>query len=465
MAPIVPLPILGKIRVVPDTTIPATITAALARAHSAQARLNAFVTIMDDEATARAATVSAQSVLAGEPIIVKDNINTRGVRTTAASRMLEMNVPTENATVVERLEQAGGIIIAKANLDEFGMGATGETSAFGPTKHPVEPALAPGGSSSGSAAAVAAGVARVALGTDTGGSVRQPAAFCRVYGYKPTYGIIPRTGVIPYTSTLDSVGLITSELADIARIAPVLAGADGHDDTVRISSWDDLPAPADGPLTLGVVRQFAEFLDDEMRTWWDDHLATLPAGTKLVEVDIPLASHTSALYAIIANTEGASNFARFTGMLFGRSVAAEADGQEQAITDNRSALLGSEVKKRLIVGTHLLGHEQNVSHVEPALRLREQLRQEVEAAFTTVDAIITPTVNRDPFALGEDRSVTDLRHTLGDRMLNLANLAGCCAVSLPGMGTTYRGVQVLAGRERDKQLLAAAEQLDATWRQ
>ena len=419
---------------------------------------------MDDKARERASDLPVGTPLAGEPIVVKDNIATAGVATTAGSQLLATYVPTENATVVQRLEDAGGIVIAKANLDELGMGATGETSAYGATKHPTQEALVPGGSSSGSAAAVAAGVARVALGTDTGGSVRQPAAFCRVYGYKPTYGVIPRTGVIPYTSTLDSVGLITAELNDIARIAPILAGADGADDTVRIADWDDLPEPKTGRPTLGIVKQFADFVDGEMAEWWHAHVQSLQGEYDVVEVDIPLASHTTALYIIIANTEGASNFARLTGMLFGQSVANEQDGQEAAIIANRSALLGSEAKKRIIVGTHLLGHEQYASKVVPAMRLREQLREQMATAFTQVDALITPTVNRDPFTLGEDRSVIELRHTLGDRMLNLANLAGCCAISIPGTGETYRGVQVVAGAMGDRQLLAVAELLDAQWR-
>lgn len=435
------------------------VQAALTEAQRVNERTNAFITICTDEALASARAVPADAPLSGEPVVVKDNIATKGIRTTAGSNMLAAYIPLEDATVVTRLHQAGAVVVAKANLDEFGMGATGETSAFGSTKHPDDETLVPGGSSSGSAVAVAAGVTRVALGTDTGGSVRQPAAFCRIYGYKPTYGLIPRTGVIPYTSSLDSVGVFGAGVDDIARIVPHLVGHDGHDELVTVGSWDDLPAPQPGRAKLGIVRQFREYPDEEFTQWFDAHLAALSELFDIVEVDIPLAAHTGSMYATIANAEGVSNLARYTGMLFGSHTAPEAPGQVAAITDNRAALLGAEVKKRLIVGMHVTAAEQIDTLYARAVRARANLRAEVANVFGEVDALITPTVSHDPFRLGEDRTVKTLPHMRSDRMLQLVNLAGCCAISIPGMGAQYRGIQLVGAGEADRQLLALAREV------
>lgn len=440
----------------PNERVVSAVTAALTEAKRVNERTNAFITICAEEALASAREVPTGTPLGGEPIVVKDNIATKGIRTTAGSNSLADYVPLADATVVERLRAAGAVVIAKANLDEFGMGATGETSAFGSTVHPFDDTLVPGGSSSGSAVAVAAGVTRVALGTDTGGSVRQPAAFCRIYGYKPTFGIIPRTGSIPYTSSLDSIGVFGKEVDDIARIVPLLAGRDGHDELVTINTWDELPAPQPGRATLGVVKQFGKYGDIEFQRWFEEHLEKLGEIFDITEVDIPLAAHTSAIYATIANAEGVSNMARYTGMLVGSHAAPETAGQVAAIIQNRSELLGSEVKKRLIVGMHVTSADNIDTLYRRALRARANLRTEVAAALSGIAALVTPTVSHDPFVLGEDRSAKQLPHTLSDRMLQLANLAGCCAISLPGMGGQYRGIQLVGAGNTDRQLLALA---------
>lgn len=437
------------------------VTTALTEAQRVNERTNAFITICNDEALNAARAIPTDAPLGGEPIVVKDNIATKGIRTTAGSKALADYVPLTDATVVERLQNAGAVVVAKANLDEFGMGATGENSAFGSTAHPFDDTLVPGGSSSGSAVAVATGVVRVALGTDTGGSVRQPAAFCRIYGYKPTYGLIPRTGVIPYTSSLDSVGVFGASIDDIARVVPYIVGRDGHDELVTVDAWDDLPPPQTERATLGVVKQFSDYGDAEFQHWFAEQLEHLSETFNITTVDIPLAAHTSALYAAIANAEGVSNLARYTGMLFGSHTAPESAGQVHAITENRTALLGSEVKKRLLVGMHVTAAEQIATLYERAVRARANLREEVRHALAGITALITPTVSHDPFTLGADRTVTPLPHTLSDRMLQLANLAGCCAISLPGSGKQYRGIQLVGAGGADRQLLHLANDVNA----
>ncbi len=445
--------------------------AALGRAAAAQAELNAFITVPAESALTRARALDALGAeglatlpLAGLPVVVKDNLCTAGVRTTAGSRLLDGFVPPYDATVVARLEAAGAVVVAKANLDEFGMGSTNENSAYGPVLNPHDPSRVAGGSSGGSAAAVAAGVAPVALGSDTGGSVRLPAAFCGVIGFKPTYGALSRYGLIAYASSLDQVGIIARSVPDIQAVFEVLVGADPRDQTTF-----DLPAPpVDGEAPVAgrrfgyVVDLLGEGVSPAVAAGVDaarDRLRAL--GAEAVPVALPSVAYAVPAYYVIATAEASSNLARYDGMLYGGRVGADADGQATVMTRTRAALFGTEVKRRVLLGSFALSAGYVDAYYARALRVRSQLSSELTAALTGLDGLLAPTSPTTAYKLGE--KVSDpVSMYLGDTATCLANLAGLPAVSLPAgtdEGGLPVGVQLIGAARRDRELLAAAGSL------
>ena len=421
------------------TTAEAIVESSLKAAAALQKVLNAFLQIDREGALARAKAIDAkakdeQSLLAGIPIAIKDNICVRGMQTSCGSKILGDYQPPYNATVIERLQSAGAVVIGKTNCDEFAMGSSNENSAFGPVKNPWDVERVPGGSSGGSAAAVAAGIVPVALGSDTGGSVRQPASLCGVVGMKPTYGRNSRYGLVAFASSLDQVGIFGRTIRDVATVLGVIAGRDIHDATTADVAVPDYAAQLnDGVknLRLGFPRAlFGEGLDDEVRAAVERTIDTYrDLGVEIVDVDLPHAKYCIAVYYIIATAEASSNLARFDGVRYGFR-AEDAPELRQMYRKTRDEGFGAEVKRRIMLGTYVLSAGYYDAYYRKAQQVRALLKQDFARAFTACDAIITPTAPTPAFRLGE--KVDDpLSMYLNDVYTVTANLAGVPGINVP----------------------------------
>ncbi len=395
--------------------------------------LNAFVT--------RERVAGAEDgPLAGRTVAVKDNISTEGVRTTCGSDMLADYVPPYDATVVERLKEAGATIVGKANMDEFGMGTTTETSAFGPTLNPHDDGRVPGGSSGGSAAAVAADEADLALGSDTGGSIRCPAAFCGVVGIKPTYGLVSRYGLVAYANSLEGIGPLAPTVEEAAALLDVVAGPDEHDATTRYDTRDGHPADettyadaADGDvegLEIGVPTELVEGADERVtETFWDAVDDLEAAGASYEEVSLPSVEHAVEAYYVIAMSEASSNLARFDGVRYGQSGGFDGNWNE-AFSEARSEGFGEEVKRRILLGTYALSAGYHDKYYKQAQQARSWVKQDFDSAFEDVDVLASPTMPVLPMELGE--SLEDpLTMYLADANTVPVNLANLPAISVP----------------------------------
>jgi len=378
--------------------------------------------------------------LAGRTVAVKDNISTEGVATTCGSRMLERYVPPYDATVVERLREAGATVVGKTNMDEFGMGTTTETSAFGPTRNPVDRERVPGGSSGGSAAAVAAGEADLALGSDTGGSIRCPAAFCGVVGIKPTYGLVSRYGLVAYANSLEQIGPLARSVEDAAELLDVLAGPDERDATTRFDSREgghpaagaDYAAAADGDVegtTVGVVTDLVEGADERVIETFHDALEGLESqGAELVEVSLPSLETAVQAYYVIAMSEASSNLARFDGVRYGPEGG---DGDwNEAFAEVREKGFGDEVKRRILLGTFALSAGYQEKYYEKAQDARAWVKQDFDSALEEADVLASPTMPVLPFELGEGLE-DPMRMYLADANTVPVNLANLPAISVP----------------------------------
>ena len=381
--------------------------------------------------------------LAGRTVAIKDNISTADVRTTCGSDTLADYVPPYDATVVERLKDAGATIVGKTNMDEFGMGTTTETSAFGPTENPAAEGRVPGGSSGGSAAAVAAGEADLALGSDTGGSVRCPAAFCGVVGIKPTYGLVSRYGLVAYANSLEQIGPLAPTVSEAAELLEVLAGPDPNDATTREPPADadtDYVAAADGDvsgLTIGVPTELLDGADDGVRAAFDDALAELEAQEATTEkVSLPSVETAVQAYYVIAMSEASSNLARFDGVRYG--TAGDGDGNwNESFAAARDLGFGEEVKRRILLGTYALSAGYHDKYYKKAQDARAWVKQDFDSAFESVDVLASPTMPVPPFELGE--SLDDpLQMYLADANTVPVNLANLPAISVP-VGETEAG--------------------------
>jgi aspartyl-tRNA(Asn)/glutamyl-tRNA(Gln) amidotransferase subunit A len=451
--------------------------AAMARivnGESGPERLNAFISFDYEDAVEQASRLDAGRTtnlpLAGVPVAVKDNICTLGLRTTCGSRMLaEYRSPYE-ATVVRRLRAAGAIITGKTNLDEFGMGSSTENSAFGPTLNPLDPAHVPGGSSGGSAAAVAAGMVPVALGSETGGSVRQPAAFCGIVGIKPSYGRVSRYGLVAYASSLDQVGVFGRTVADAVRVLQVIAGPDSYDATTAVAPVPDFCAAAEvqevaRPLAGTVVGVPAEYyeagLDAQTGALCERALDTLARlGADVRRVSLPHTQHAVATYYLIAPAEASANLSRFDGVRYG--FRAEGAGSSGALYERtRSGGFGNEVKRRIMLGTFALSAGYRDEYYGTAQRARTLIARDFEDVFTTVDVLLTPTTPSPAFRLGEKLDDPYAMY-LSDVFTVTANLAGLPAMSLP-IGTAGGlpvGGQLIAPRWRETAMIRVAAAME-----
>ncbi len=370
--------------------------------------------------------------LLGIPVAVKDNISTKGLATTAGSRMLEDYVPPYDATAVARLRAAGAIVVGKTNLDEFGMGSSNENSAFGVTRNPWDTGRVPGGSSGGSAAAVAAGEVPLALGSDTGGSVRQPASFCGVVGAKPTYGRVSRYGLIAFASSLDVIGVLSRDAAGAAALLGAVAGVDPRDGTSSSERVPDFTASGGLAGTrIGVPREcFAEGLGPEVAASVEDAIGLLgELGASVEPVSLPHVRYGVPAYYLVADSEASSNLARYDGVTCGRRAEGAGDIEELYVA-SRSSGFGAEVKRRIMLGTYALSAGYYDEHYLKAQKVRTLIARDFERAFGAVDALVSPTAPSTAFALGE-RVGDPLAMYLSDVYTVPASLAGLAALSVP----------------------------------
>ena len=417
--------------------------------------IHAFNTVMADEAREAASRVDAAVAegrdpgpLAGVPVALKDNMCTRGVPTTCSSRILDGWRPPYDATVVDRLRAAGAIVIGKTNLDEFAMGSSTENSAFGPTRNPLDHTRVPGGSSGGSAAAVAAGFAAVGLGSDTGGSIRQPAALCGVVGVKPTYGVVSRHGLVAFASSLDQIGPFSRTVADAALVLEVIGGHDPADSTSipqpAPSLLDTLEDGVDG-LRVGRITDLPEGADPDVLARVEAaYDALTEAGAKVVDVQVPAFTYGLTAYYLIAPAEASSNLARYDGVRYGLRV--EAPDTNTMYMRTREAGFGDEVKRRIMLGTYALSAGYYDAYYGKALKVRRLIAGDFARAYQEADVLVTPTSPTVAFPIG-DKTDNPLAMYLCDTYTIPANLSGDPGMSVPfgtGADGLPVGVQVLA---------------------
>jgi aspartyl-tRNA(Asn)/glutamyl-tRNA(Gln) amidotransferase subunit A len=400
--------------------------------------------------------------LGGVPVAVKDNICMAGTRTTCGSKILGSYRPPYTATAVERLLFAGAVVVGKTNLDEFAMGSSTENSAFGPTRNPWDLGRAPGGSSGGSAAAVASGMSAAALGSDTGGSIRQPASFCGVVGVKPTYGRISRYGLVAFASSLDQIGPFTRTVEDAALVLNVLCGKDPRDSTSAGAPVPDFTAALAGGLRgvkVGVPWHFlSEHVDASVRDTFDRLVAGMGReGAVIEEIDLPHADYGLAAYYIVANAEASANLARFDGVKYGRR-AAGAENLNDMYVRTRGEGFGQEVKRRIFLGTYVLSAGYYDAYYHRALQVRTLIIRDFAAAFERCDVVMLPAAPTPAFALGE-KSEDPILMYLNDVFTIPVNLAGLPGVSLPAGRSPEGlpiGVQVIGRAFEETAMLRAA---------
>ena len=446
----------------------------LARIEAVDSSVHAFLEVTADRARADAdrldeARAAGEDLppLAGVPIAIKDNLCTKGIRTTCSSRMLESFVPPYESTVTDRLWRSGAVLIGKTNLDEFAMGGSTETSAFGPTANPWNTEYVPGGSSGGSAAAVAAGECMASLGSDTGGSIRQPASFCGVVGLKPTYGRVSRYGLVAFASSLDQVGPFATSVSDAAELLQAIAGEDPRDSTclkAPVPNYRDRLGRSVSGLRIGVVRECfdQEGLDPQVKASVlaaADLLQSL--GAELVDVSCPRFNDGIATYYVIAPYEASANLARYDGVKYGFR-ADDASSLAAMTARSRAEGFGSEVQRRILIGTYALSAGYVDAYYRKAQQVRTLIRRDFETAFASVDVLLTPTAPSTAFAAGAHAD-DPLAMYLADLLTIPANLAGLPAINVPcGFDSTGLpiGVQLIGNVLEEPLLLQVAHQYE-----
>ena len=451
----------------------------LDRIETLDAELNAFNLVMADEARRVAAAVDERIAagddpgpLAGVPVALKDNMCTRGIATTCSSKILEGWEPPYDATVVERLAAAGAVAVGKTNLDEFAMGSSTENSAFGPTRNPLDTGRVPGGSSGGSAAAVAADLAPISLGSDTGGSIRQPAAFCGVVGMKPTYGAVSRYGLIAFGSSLDQIGPFSTSVADSAAVLEVIGGHDPLDSTSIDAPAFDLRSVLDrgvDGMRIGILRELSggpgsvDGIAPDVQACTSAAAEALEAaGARVQDVSVPSATLGLSAYYLVAPAEASSNLSRFDGVRYG--LRADAPTTGAMMTATRTAGFGPEVKRRIMLGTYALSAGYYDAFYGKALKVRTLMLAEFAAAYEQVDLLLTPTAPTTAFRLGE-RTADPMTMCVNDVCTIPSNLTGHPGISVPfGVGDDAMpvGIQLLGPALSEPTLYRAAAVLEAS---
>ena len=441
----------------------------LDRIRAVDAQVNSFLLVTDDRAIAQAKAVDAKiaagdaiGLLEGIPIAIKDNICTQNIRTTCASRILENFVPPYESTVSQKLIDAGMITVGKTNMDEFAMGGSTETSAFKKTRNPWNLECVPGGSSGGSAAAVSAGEAPVSLGSDTGGSIRQPAAFCGIVGMKPTYGLVSRYGLVAFASSLDQIGPFSTTVEDSAIMLGAIAGYDAKDSTSLKLDVPDYTQFLKTDLKgkkVGVIREtFGEGLDPEVEAATRTAIEQLKAlGAEIIDISCPRFRYGISAYYIIAPCEASANLARYDGVRYGHRVE-DADNLLDMYKRTRAEGFGAEVKRRIMIGTYALSAGYYDAYYLKAQKVRTLIKQDFEAAFNQVDVLVSPTSPTTAFKLGE-KLADPLSMYLDDLMTIPVNMAGLPGLSLPcGMDSKGMpiGLQIIGNVLREDQVFQAA---------
>ena len=453
-----------------EVTIKEVLDSVYARIDSVESKVDAFVTITKEEAYKKAEELQKKldsgediGILGGVPVAIKDNICTNGVRTTCSSKMLENFVPFYDATVAKKLEEAGAIMLGKTNMDEFAMGSSTENSYFKATKNPWNVDRVPGGSSGGSAAAVSADMAYASLGTDTGGSIRQPASFCGVVGIKPTYGLVSRYGVVAYASSLDQVGPITKNVRDAALMLNVIAGHDKMDTTSANLDKKDYTKVLVNDLKgkkVGVPTAFvAEGVNPEVKKVYEEGIQTLKnAGAEIVEVDLEYIKHSLATYYIIATAEASSNLGRYDGIRYGHR-ANDFEDLDDLYKKSRTEGFGEEVKRRIMLGTYVLSSGYYDAYYKRAQQVRTLIIEEFKKVFETCDVIAMPTAPNTAFKIGEKTS-NPVEMYLEDIYTVPVNIAGLPGISVPaGISSENNmpvGMQFIAKAFDEENLLQIA---------
>ncbi len=434
--------------------------------------LNSYITVDEEtlfrqasESDSRRAAGKALSAYDGIPVAVKDNINTAGVRTTCASKILENFIPPFNATVYEKMLASGMVLLGKANMDEFAMGSSTENSFFGPAKNPYDSGRVPGGSSGGSAAAVSAFMAPVSLGSDTGGSIRQPAAFCGVTGIKPTYGRVSRYGLVAFASSLDQIGTFGRDVKDASTLLEIISGYDRKDSTSVNRPVDidtaNLNADMKG-IKLGVPAEYFRGINGEIKEIIEKKIAELEKlGAEIVPISLKYTEYAIPVYYLIATAEASSNLARYDGIRYGYR-SADARDLSSLYTMTRSEGFGKEVKRRIILGTYSLSSGYYDAYYLKALKGRTLIIEDFKNAFSSVDAIISPVTTTTAFKIGE--MVSDpLQMYMSDILTISANLAGIPALSVPaGLDSSGLpvGLQIMGNHFQEQKILGIAEAVE-----
>ncbi|MDO8532628.1 MAG: Asp-tRNA(Asn)/Glu-tRNA(Gln) amidotransferase subunit GatA [Dehalococcoidia bacterium] len=441
--------------------------AVLERVHAVEAKVRAYVTVTDEFALEQARKADERlkandtSPLLGVPMQIKDNICTSGVKTTCSSRMLESFVPPYDAHVTQRLFQAGAVMLGKGNMDEFAMGSSTENSAFFPTRNPWDLERVPGGSSGGPAAAVAAGEAFYSLGSDTGGSIRQPASFCGVVGMKPTYGRVSRYGLVAFASSLDQIGPLTKDVTDCALVLNAIAGHDPRDSTSyprAVPDYTKALRPDVKGLRIGVPKEyFGGGVESDVAEVLQRAIVKLrELGATVGECSLPSTKYALPTYYIIAPSECSANLARYDGVKYGYSDKS-AENMWEGMERTREHGFGPEVKRRIMLGTYALSSGYYDAYYLKAQKVRTLIRREFEAAFKQFDLLVSPTSPSAPFKLGE-KTADPLKMYMSDICTIPVNIAGIPAVSLPA-GFSYGmpvGMQLMAPAFGEEALLRAA---------
>ena len=424
-------------------------------------RESLLVTAAEADAMLAGESESPATALTGIPVVIKDNLSTAGVETTAGSQILKGYVPPFDATVVDRLKRAGAIIVGKGNLDEFAMGSSNENSAFGPVVNPWGENRVPGGSSGGAATAVAAAECLIALGSDTGGSIRQPAALCGIVGYKPTYGAVSRYGLIAFGSSLDQVGPLARTVADCADTTTIIAGADPYDSTslrLPFSEFGEQIGHDISGLKIGAPREYlVDGIEPGVRSAYEAAVQKLiDLGATVEETTLPLTDYALAIYYIIAPSEASANLSRFDGVKYGSS--AHADGNARAnIEATRGAFFGDEVKRRILIGTYALSAGYYDAYYKKAQQVRTLIRREFQTAWESFDALVTPTSPTVAFELGS-RTSDPVQMYLSDVCTIPVNIAGLPGISVPcGLSDGLPvGLQFIGPQLADRTVLQVA---------